>query len=224
MFIVIEGLDGAGKSTQVAKIKQFLESRSLEYEYLHFPRFTTPYYGELTSRFLRGELGALDQVHPQLVAMMYAGDRLEAAPMIREWIAQGRVVIVDRYVLSNVAYQCAKIKDPVQKDELKQWILGLEYELNRIPQADLTLFLDVPFQFTRDKLSQNRQGDDRDYLCGKEDIHEASLELQRAVREMYLDHAQSNYKIIDCSTRDGEMLDPELISHKIIDEISKLSI
>ena len=97
-FIVLEGLDGAGKSTQVRMLQERLSAQGFAYEYLHFPRFDAPVYGELVARFLRGELGALDQVNPYLVALIYAGDRAEAAPMIRRWLEAGKFVIVDRYV------------------------------------------------------------------------------------------------------------------------------
>lgn len=221
MFIVIEGLDGAGKSTQVARIEEWLTAQGREWEYLHFPRFTTPYWGELIARFLRGELGALDAVDPQIVAMLYAGDRRDAAPMVNQWLAEGKVVIADRYVLSNVAYQCAKIEDMTGAEALKKWILGLEYHYNRIPRPDLTIFLDVPFRFTEAKLTAPRQGDDRNYLQGKSDIHEDSLSLQERVRQQYLLHRDNKYRIVECAdSATGEMLSIEAISDKIMAEIS----
>lgn len=223
MFIVIEGLDGAGKSTQVAKVQQWLTDQGKQWEYLHFPRFTAPYWGELVARFLRGELGALGEVDPYIVAMLYAGDRKDAANMIRSWIAQGKVVLVDRYVLSNIAYQCAKTKTDAANGELKQWILGLEYDYNQIPKPDITLFLDVPFRFTAKKLTEERQGDDRQYLKGKSDIHEASLDLQESVRKQYLAHKEATYHIIECAdATSGEMLPIDTISNKIMDAIKTI--
>lgn len=226
MFIVIEGLDGAGKSTQVALMRRFFEERYAKaVEYLHFPRFDAPVYGDLVARFLRGELGALEAVNPYLVALIYAGDRQEAAPMIRDWLAAGKVVIVDRYVYSNIAYQCAKMENTAaQRQELKQWILSLEYEHNAIPRPDLSLFLDVPFAFTEKKLTEQRSGDDRSYLNGKQDIHEASLTLQQRVREVYLSCADDDptFRIIPCADNDhGTMLPPDVIFNKIADEITR---
>ena len=110
MFVVLEGLDGAGKSTQVRRLRRFFEERGLGVEYLHFPRFDAPVYGELIARFLRGEFGAADEVDSYLVALLFAGDRAGAAAQIRAWLAGGRVVLLDRYVWSNVAYQCAKLR------------------------------------------------------------------------------------------------------------------
>lgn len=226
MFIVIEGLDGAGKSTQVALMRRMFEEKyAKSVEYLHFPRFDAPVYGDLVARFLRGELGALDQVNPYLVALIYAGDRQEAASLIRSWLDARRVVIVDRYVYSNIAYQCAKLASgSEERTALKQWILDLEYQHNDIPKPDLSLFLDVPFAFTEKKLTEQRQGDDRDYLGGKQDIHEASLDLQQRVREVYLSCAQDDpdFRVIGCGDpTTGNMLPPDAIFNKIADEISR---
>ena len=105
MFVVLEGLDGAGKSTQVRRLRRFFEERGLGVEYLHLPRFDAPVYGELIARFLRGEFGAADEVDSYLVALLFAGDRAGAAAQIRAGLAGGRGVVLDRYVRSNVAYQ-----------------------------------------------------------------------------------------------------------------------
>ena len=84
MFIVLEGLDGAGKSTQIKQLRTLLQARGLESEYVHFPRFDSPVFGELIARFLRGELGSVESVDPYIVALLFAGDRADMAPKIRE--------------------------------------------------------------------------------------------------------------------------------------------
>ena len=229
-FIVLEGLDGAGKSTQIKRLQTLLADSGRDYEYLHFPRFDAPVYGDLVARFLRGELGAADEVNPYLVALIYAGDRQQAAPMIRAWLEAGKFVIIDRYVVSNIAYQCAKCTDPARREALREWILELEYGVNGIPRPDITLFLDVPFRFTEKKLTEQREGDDRGYLQGKCDIHESSLALQRAVREVYLDEARRSaapqartpgdrVEVVGCGDAAGNMLPPDAIFDKIREKI-----
>ena len=69
MLVVLEGLDGAGKSTQVKRLKKYLEDTRPALEYIHFPRYEAPVYGDLISRFLRGDFGNNETVHPQLVAL-----------------------------------------------------------------------------------------------------------------------------------------------------------
>ena len=224
MFIVLEGLDGAGKSTQIKKLREMFAERGIESEYVHFPRFDAPVYGDLIARFLRGELGGIDQVDPYVVALLYAGDRADMAPQIRKWQEEGKVVIVDRYVYSNIGYQCAKIADKEARLRLNDWILNLEYEVNKIPRPDVSLFLDVPFAFTERKLTAQREGDDRNYLNGSRDIHEASLSLQQAVRRVYLETAVEDeaLQVVDCSDKEGGMASPEEIFSRIEKVVSRI--
>lgn len=216
-FLVLEGLDGAGKSTQIKMIREDLESRGYKVEYLHFPRFDAPVFGDMIARFLKGEFGDAKSVDPNFVALLYAEDRANAAPEIAKWIEQGCYVLVDRYVYSNIGYQCAKIADQKKRNELRDWILNLEYEYYKIPRPDVSLFLDVPFAFTCKKLTEQRVGDDRSYLDGAEDIHEKSLDLQASVRDVYLESASKSHelKVVDCSDEDGGMASAELIFYRI---------
>lgn len=224
MFIVLEGLDGAGKSTQIKLLRQLFASRGIESEYVHFPRFDSPVFGELIARFLRGELGSVESVDPYIVALLFAGDRADMAPQIRAWQAEGKVVIVDRYVYSNIGYQCAKLATEEQRAKLKQWILDTEYGYYNIPRPDLSLFLDVPFAFTAKSLTEQREGDDRAYLNGSKDIHESSLDLQQMVRNVYLEAAKTDeaLQVINCSNAEGGMDTPEGIFSRIEQAVAPL--
>lgn len=224
MFIVLEGLDGAGKSTQIRMLRQLFADRSVESEYVHFPRFDSPVYGQLIARFLRGEFGGVQEVDPYLVALIFAGDRADAAPQIRQWLAEGKAVVLDRYVYSNVGFQCAKLPAGEERDRLADWIVNLEFGHNALPRPDLSLFLDVPFAFTERKLSEVREGDDRDYLQGGQDIHEASLQLQQDVRSVYLASAAKDpsLRVVDCSDASGAMESPEGIFAKIRAELTPI--
>lgn len=217
-LLVIEGVDGAGKSTQIKMLQDFFTRLGYKNEYLHFPRTEEPYFGELIARFLRGEFGSLNEVDPYLVAMLYAGDRKDASTNIGKWLNDGKVVLLDRYTYSNIAYQCAKLKDPASQDKLMHWILTLEFNHFGIPKPDLNIFLDVPFSFTEKKLSSSRSGEDRNYLNGNRDIHEENLSFQKNVRDIYLKVARNdgNLALIDCSNKKGEMLSPGIIFDIII--------
>ena len=224
MFIVLEGLDGAGKSTQIRMLRQLFADRGVESEYVHFPRFDSPVYGQLIARFLRGEFGGVQEVDPYLVALIFAGDRADAAPQIRQWLAEGKAVVLDRYVYSNVGFQCAKLPAGEERDRLADWIVNLDFGHNALPRPDLSLFLDVPFAFTERKLSEVREGDDRDYLQGGQDIHEASLQLQQDVRSVYLASAAKDpsLRVVDCSDASGAMESPEGIFAKIRAELTPI--
>lgn len=217
MLIVIEGLDGAGKSTQVKRLKAYLEENVPSLEYIHFPRYDAPVYGDLIGRFLRGDFGSLDSVHPQLVALLFAEDRHNAAPYIRKALEEGKTVLLDRYVYSNIAYQCSKLKDADEKEALRDWIFNTEYKSFGEPRPDLNIFLDVPISFVESKLKATRHGSDRDYLGGNRDIHEADIEFQKAVRSMYVKQTEldPDFIRVDCSDNNGNMLPPDAIFRKI---------
>ena len=223
MIIVLEGLDCAGKSTQVKKLRKHLESLFGEITYIHFPRYDAPVYGDLISRFLRGDFGNNETVHPQLVALLFAEDRHGAAPQIQEILDNGGVVLLDRYVYSNIAYQCAKLKDSNEARKLRDWIFNTEYGDFSLPKPDLNIFLDVPIGFVEKKLSSQRAGNDRDYLEGAQDIHEADIEFQKAVRAIYKEQCQldPDFIRIDCSDDYGEMLPPEEIASKVRNTINE---
>ncbi len=233
MLIVLEGLDGAGKSTQVKLLKEYLTSKGVNLRYLHFPRYDAPLYGDLIGKYLRGDLGSIEQVHPQIVALLFALDRMDASATIKEWLSAGDCVLLDRYVYSNIAYQCAKMATQGQygpqreelAEELRKWIFDTEYNKYGIPKPDLNLFLDVPISFVDSKLKESRSGDDdRDYLNGKSDIHEADIKFQISVRDFYLRQtaADKDFVRICCEDAQGNMLPPADIFNNISSQVEKL--
>jgi len=225
-LIVIEGLDGAGKSTQISLLKEWFAVRNIRCRYIHFPRTDAPYFGELIARFLRGEFGDINNVDPYMVAMLYAGDRKDAAPMIETWLSEQYFVILDRYTYSNIAYQCAKMHSDPEAEKLREWILRLEFEHFNIPKPDINVFLDVPFKFTEEKLQNQRRGDDRTYLMGSHDIHESSLLFQKRVHDVYTMVAvrDDSLQVIPCYDDNNEMLLPDKIFNKIVDKLKEKNI
>ncbi len=220
MLIVLEGLDGAGKSTQINLLQTYFEKRSTPVKFIHFPRFDSPVFGELIAGFLRGDFGSIDEVHPKLVALLFAGDRREASGQIRDWLESGYNVILDRYVYSNIAFQCAKCSDVTKASLLRDWILETEYNQFLIPKPDLNLFLDVPLRFVDKKLKEQREGEEREYLNGKQDIHEESISFQSKVRDIYLSECSRGDALqrVDCCEISGDMLPAHKI-HQIITDL-----
>ena len=218
MFIVLEGLDGSGKSTQLEALTKYLINRNHKVKFIHFPQTSSPIYSDLIAKFLRGELGSIENVNPYLVALLYAGDRNSAKQTIQQWIKEGYTVIADRYVFSNIAFQCAKLINIEEKEKLANWIFKTEYEDFKIPKPNLSIFIDVPLSFTKSQLSNTREGEDRDYLQGATDIHEADLSFQKEVRKVYLSQVavHTNFKRVDCSNTKGEMSSPDEIFNKIL--------
>jgi dTMP kinase len=131
---------------------------------------------------------------------------------------------MDRYVNSNIAFQCAKTESFIEKTELKNWILDFEFNYNNLPKPDISFFLHVPFNIVESSLKKERTGSDRDYLNGKTDMHEDSLDLQRKVYEEYLNllNEQSNFYEIKCFSNDLQWLTPQKIHEAISDKIKML--
>lgn len=218
MLVVLEGLDGAGKSTQVRKLREYLESSRGSLEYIHFPRYDAPVYGGLISKFLKGAFGSLEAVHPQLVALLFAEDRHGALPQMRDALGAGRTVLLDRYVYSNIAYQCSKLESAAEAEELREWILDTEFGAFGLPRPDLNIFLDVPIGFVRDSLSRQRASDEgHEYLDGGQDIHEADIKFQSRVQAMYRRQAalDPSFITVDCSDAEGRMLPPDEIFSRV---------
>jgi dTMP kinase len=217
-FIVIEGLDGSGKSTQIQKLQDFFEQKGIPSKFIHFPMLNQGIYGDLIAAFLRGDFGTIENVHPQLVALLFANDRKEHIHLIENWLKEGYYVLADRYVYSNVAFQCAKLKDESESKALHQWILNYEYQILNLPKPDISVFLDVPFEIIESNLKMHRTGEDRDYLNGKKDIHENALDFQLEVYKQYKNLSQTEADLIalDCSGPNNGLLSIEDVHQKIL--------
>ena len=217
-FIVIEGLDGCGKSTQLSLMADAFQNKGVDCKYIHFPMLNQGIYGTVVAEFLRGEYGSIEQVHPKLVALLFANDRMEHIQTIKNWLNEGCCVFADRYVYSNIAYQCAKLQDAKDKLSLRNWILEYEYQHNQLPQPDCSFFLNVPLSLVQKTLTENRTGEDRDYLNGKKDIHESSMNFQKAVYDEYmiLLSEQSQFVNIECFDENNNFLPKEVIHQKMM--------
>lgn len=222
LFLVLEGGDGCGKSSQIQFLETAFKKNGRTVKTIHFPRLDVEPYGPIIAGFLRGEFGAFEQVHPKLTALLYALDRREAAGILNDLLAAGTVIIADRYLFSNIAYQCAKTDNPEERAALANWIETLEYGEHKIPRPDLTLYLDVPDSFSQANLAAARTGSERDYLQGKKDIHEASQTLQTRVKEEFLRLAQERPgKVVrvDCRAEDGGIAAREEIAKRIAETL-----
>ncbi|MBW3020871.1 deoxynucleoside kinase [Candidatus Woesearchaeota archaeon] len=209
-LLVLEGSDGAGKSTQIKLITQYLKEKNLKIDFLHFPMYGHNSFSDLIARFLRGEFGDIDNVDPYFVANIYAMDRYAYLPELNKKLEENDVIILDRYVFSNIAFQAAKYtKENIEKaHEISEWIKSFEFDFLNLPYPDLTLFLDNPIDVVKERLEKEREGDDRDYLEGKQDIHEADIDFQSRVRDNYLIlklQEEPDYYVIPCAHKHTPM-------------------
>ena len=210
-LINLEGNDGAGKSLQIKLITQHFQNQNKKVKHIHFPMYGHNMYSEMISKFLRGEYGSNDEVDPIFVANIYAMDRYMYKNQLIKDLEENDIVVMDRYVFSNVAYQAAKTKTEYDKEHMFE-ILEFEFGFLDLPYPDVTLFFNVQIEEIERRLNIERSGDDRNYLNGKQDIHEKDISYQSKVRDIYLemkeDRGITNFFVIDTYNKDG-VLSPE---------------
>ncbi|GAD61801.1 MULTISPECIES: dTMP kinase [Pseudomonadaceae] len=178
-LVIIEGGDGLGKSTQLNMLKNQLESQGRRTVTYDFPNKSGTPIGQLIGDFLRGRFG---QVTPEFLGLAFAADRLVARKSIIEALSAGTVVLCDRYVASNIAFQGAKIPDDQRRAQLDDLLRWLEYDVYELPRPDLEIVLTASDRHYLEGAHLVRANDPtRAYAEGQADIHEASSDLQRAV-------------------------------------------
>jgi len=185
-LLVLESLDGGGKSTQCDLIKKYFEKHNYKYAYVHFPAYEHNEASKVIAAYLRGEYGDINKVNPVFVANIYAMDRFLYLPELQKQLIDNDVVLLDRYVFSNMAYQGAKYDNDAQSNIISEWIDEFEFGFLELPYPDLNIFFDVPIEIIEKRLIEKREGESREYLNGKTDIHEKNIEFQKRVRERYL--------------------------------------
>lgn len=220
-IIVIEGTDCSGKETQTRLLFQALKKEGKKCEIISFPTYDTPtgkivggpYLGRSNmeeSYFTEGSL----TVDPKIASLYYAADRRYNLPKIKEYLDNGYILIMDRYVESNMAHQGSRIEEADKRLEFYKWLEELEYNLLELPKPDLTILLHVPYQ----KVLELKRG--RNITDG----YESSFLHLKNTENTYLELAKlHNYEVIECvkkgSLRDIFDIHEEI--KKIIKEIGE---
>jgi dTMP kinase len=212
-FIVIEGTDGSGKGTQVALLLDSLKKKKIPVEMADFPQYDN-FSGAFVAKYLRGEYGTANEVGPYRASVFYALDRYDKSFDIKNWLADGKTVISNRYVSANMGHQTGKIKGKKKRDEFLDWLEKFEYGMFDIPKPDMTILLYMPPEMGQKLVGQKAK---RDYTKGKKrDIHEADLNHLKNASEAYLYVAKKyGWKIINCVEK-GVILSREDIHQKIL--------
>src|ERR1700691_4031161 len=193
-FIVLEGIDGSGKRTQLEMLVRAFASRGVACSQISFPRYDG-FFGKMAGRYLNGDFGSLEAVDPHFSALLYAGDRFEAKPRIESDLASGQTVVADRYIGSNLAHQSARVP-PEKRAEFLQWLKQLEYQVYALPAEDLVIYLRVPSAEAHRLVGEKAA---RDYTKLRHDIHESDLAHLQATSEVYDQLArQPNWVKIEC--------------------------
>ena len=209
-LIVIEGTDGSGKSTQFKKLTERLQAEGLIFKTLVFPQYSEP-SSALIRMYLGGEFGTKpSDVNAYAASAFYAVDRYASFKKDwGNWYDQGGVIISDRYTTSNAVHQASK-ETPENRPEFLRWLYEFEYEKLGMPRPDLTIYLDVPTDFT-EKMMRSREASTNT----KADIHEKDMSYLATSREMGRTASQYyGWKVIPC-VRDDEMRSIEDIHQEL---------
>lgn len=222
-LIVIDGTDGSGKATQVARLIERLSAENISVETLDFPRYYDNFFGKFIGECLAGKHGDWKGVHPKIASIVYAADRFESSQQIRAWLKEGKTVVLDRYVSSNQIHQGGKIDDPDERRDFMKWLDAMEHETLHIPRPDMILYLNVPIAITQKLLLEKGNQDSKEYLEGKKDQHEDDPEHLEAAKQSGLKMIaeQNNWQKIEC-TENGEMQSIETIHEKIYGKVAGL--
>jgi dTMP kinase len=188
MLIDIEGIDGSGKGTQARRLCDRLNGAGVSAALVSFPRYDATLFGRAVGEYLNGEFGSLAAVHPFLVSLLFAGDRFESKPDLLGALRTHDVVVLDRYVPSNVAHQAAKL-DGAARADLTTRILMIEFTIFDLPRPDVVLLLDLPVPVAQDLISRKPA---RNYTSRKADLQEADATYLARVRDVYHELARSD--------------------------------
>jgi dTMP kinase len=221
-LLAVCGTDGTGKTTQTRLLVQWARETGLPVETMSFPRYEEGFFGGLIRRYLQGEMaGRAGEVDPYLAALPYACDRWEAAPQLREWLAEGCLVVCNRYVPANMAHQGAKIREEEERARFYRWAVELEYDVFGLPRPDPHLLMDLPTDLSA-RLLSGREADERPE--GGSDIHERDTEYLRATAEAYREIARTmpgRWVVVECA-EEGRLLSPEAIAEQVRAAVTRL--
>ncbi|MDE5984801.1 MAG: deoxynucleoside kinase [Eubacterium sp.] len=215
-LIIIEGLDGSGKSTQTALLEEYFESKDIEYKKIKLPDYDSP-SSTLVKMYLGGEFGKnADDVNAYAAGAFYAVDRFASYKL--DWgkdYQQGALILADRYATSNSIYQMEKL-DEREWDKYLDWSADFEYNKIGIPKPDLVIYLDMPIEISQKLMTSRYDGDE-----GKKDVHEADVAfLQRCRKSALYAAEKQGWAVIKCS--DGvNPLSVDEIHNKIIKYIKE---
>ena len=180
LLIAVEGIDGSGKHTQAKLLEHSLQSLGHSVYSTGFPQYES-WFGTMVGKFLNGDFGPLENIDPHFTALLYAGDRFEAKQRLETALNAGKVVLIDRYIGSNLAHQVA-LTAPEKRAEFLRWIEHLEYTIYGLPRENLILYLRVPPSQAQKLVAKKNQ---RNYTTAKHDILEKNLRHLEDAAEMY---------------------------------------
>ncbi|MEI6478904.1 MAG: dTMP kinase [bacterium] len=213
-FIVIEGTDGSGKTTQTEALIRRFKKEGIPSESIRFPQYEKNLFGSLIRECLDGKHGDFISIDPKIASVLYACDRFETISKIKKWIDDGKVVIADRYSSSNQIHQGGKIKDERERAKFLDWLGAMEYDTLGVLRPDAVIYLDVPYEISLQLIS-NR--------VGVKDLADSNFDYLKNSKEAgkYMLTREKFWTRISCAPR-GELLSIEDISELVWKKVSEV--
>lgn len=215
-LIIIEGLDGSGKSTQIEILRKRAQQAGKQVRQVKFPNYAED-SSALVRAYLAGELGSLHEINAYAASVLYSVDRYATFRRhMKEDYDNGCIFLLDRYTTANMYHQTTKLPKE-EWDSFLDWLEDLEYGKMGLPKPDLVLYLDMKPQ-TAKKLMENRYHGDE----SKNDLHEADFSYLLSCRDAALYAAQRcGWEVLSCC--DGESPLPiDTISQMIWQKVEPL--
>jgi len=220
IFIVIEGTDGSGKTEQFNRLYKKIKRHGFVCERTDFPQYLKP-SSYFIKRYLNGDYGGWQEVSPYQASIFYALDRFEASAKIKKWLNQGKIVLSNRYVASNLGHQGVKIKNKKERRKFFYWLNDFEYHILKVSKPDINIFLHMPSSFAYKLIGRKEK---REYLKGKKrDIHEQDIKHLKEAEKVYLEVSRllkKDFVTVECA-KEGKILSKKEIEAKIWTVVKK---
>lgn len=220
-IIVIEGTDCSGKETQSKLLKSYLEQNGIKVATFSYPQYNTP-----TGKIIGGPLLGKPSICPswfdnyvevdsKVTSLYFAADRRASLPVLKDLINNNEIVIIDRYIYSNMGHQGSKIEDKEERLKMYKFLETLEFDLLELPRPDLVIFLYLPYSYG-EEIKKNRA--EKLDEAEKSQIHQIKSErTYLELTELY------GFEKIDCFTN-GTVKTREEINKEVISHIKKITL
>lgn len=215
-FIVIDGTDGTGKTTQIKLLANTLEISGYNHAMFDFPQYQT-HSASMLEKYLAGEYG---QLNPEAASILYAIDRFDASFKIREMLEQDKIIIANRYVTSNAGHQGGKILDKADRIKFYRWLDNLEHGTFSIPKSHLNIILHMPVEMSLELIKKGHKAKGT-----KPDLHDQDIEHLKRAQQVYFEIAElfPNTRLIEC-VENGQMLSPTAIHAKVWELVRRITL
>ncbi len=226
-LIVIDGIDGSGKATQIDLLIKHLKKDGHKVKVIDFPDYYSNFFGKFIGHCLSQRYYDFVKVHPKIASVLYAADRYESRDKIKKWLKEGNIVIANRYASANQIHQGGKIVSTTKRESFLKWLAEMEYSVFKIPKPDVIFYLSVPIPVVLKLIRERNHNSHRRYLGkkkeNKQDVHEKDVKFLENSRKsaLWLAKTQKGWIKIEC-VKKGVLETRENIHQEVYEKIKKV--